>query len=77
MPTFDGGDNFVGIGGPDEGLGIIIGLGDESIDGGLQVDHGSEDTALETASGELGEVSLDGVEPGEHEVGTKWKTKRG
>ena len=71
MPTFDGGDDFVGIGGPDEGLGIIIGFGDELIDGCLQVGHGFEDTALETVSGELGEISLDGVEPGargRHEV---------
>jgi hypothetical protein len=41
------GDYFVGIGGPDKGLGLKIGLGDEAIDGGLDLDEGVEDAALE------------------------------
>jgi hypothetical protein len=31
MPTFDGGDNFVGVGGPHEGLRLGIGLCDEAV----------------------------------------------
>jgi hypothetical protein len=32
VPAFDGGDDFIGVGGPDEGLGIMIGLFDEAVD---------------------------------------------
>ncbi len=32
-PSFDGGDDFVGVGFPDEGLGILIVLLDEAVDG--------------------------------------------
>jgi hypothetical protein len=46
VPSVDGGDDFVGIGSPDEWLGIMIGLGNESVDGGLELDERSEDTAL-------------------------------
>jgi hypothetical protein len=48
-PTSHGGDGFVWIGGPGEGLWGLIGLGDEAVDGGLEVDDGSEDAALEAA----------------------------
>ena len=46
-PSLDGSDDFVWIGGPDEGLGIMVGLGDETVDGGLELDEGAEDAALE------------------------------
>lgn len=50
MPTFDGCDNLVGIGGPPEGLGfMLVVLGEEAIDGGLEVDDGMEDAALQAA----------------------------
>ena len=39
-------------------------LGEEAVDGGLEVDERAEDAALEAAPGELGEEALDGVEPG-------------
>ena len=42
----------------------MVGLGEEAVDGGLQIDDGSEDAALEAALGELGEEALDGIEPG-------------
>src|SRR5437867_9083015 len=64
MPAFDGGDDFVGIGGPYEGIGLGIGLCDESVDGGLEVEDGAEDASLEAPPGELGEEAFDGVEPG-------------
>lgn len=64
MPSFDGSDYLVGIGGPCERFGVFVGLGDEAVDGGLEVDEGVKDAALEASFGELGEVTLDGVEPG-------------
>ena len=38
VPAFDGGDDFVGIGGPGEWLWVVVGVGEEAIDGGLEVD---------------------------------------
>jgi len=35
VPAFDGGDDFVWIGRPSEGLGRLIGLGEEAVDGDL------------------------------------------
>jgi hypothetical protein len=37
MPTIGGGDDFVWIGGPDEGLWLLVVVGDEAIDGGLEI----------------------------------------
>ena len=51
-------------------------LGEETIDGGLQFDDGSEHATLEPLFGEFGEEALDGVRQ-EAEVGVKWKVKRG
>jgi hypothetical protein len=51
FPSLDGSEDAVGIGGPDEGLGVGIGFLDEAVDGGLKVDDGSEDAA---ASGVVG-----------------------
>jgi hypothetical protein len=36
VPASDGGDDFIGIGGPDEGVGIIVGFAEEAVDGGLE-----------------------------------------
>jgi len=63
MPTIGGGDDFVWIGGPDQGLWLLVVVGDEAIDGGLEIDDASEDAALEAPLGEDGEETLDGVEP--------------
>jgi hypothetical protein len=63
VPSPDSSDDFVWIGGPGEGLGIVVGLGDEAVDGGLKVGDGSEDAALESPSREFGEETLDGVKP--------------
>ena len=63
VPTFDGGDDFVWVSGPCEGLWVIVGLVEEPADGGLKFADGSEDAAFEAASGELGEESFDGIEP--------------
>ena len=63
VPTPDGGDDFIGIGSPDEGFGIIVGLPQEAVDGGLEVDDRAEHAALEATPSQLGEEALDGIEP--------------
>lgn len=63
MPASDSSDDFVGIGGPSEGLWLLIVLDEEAIDGGLEVDDRVEDAALEAPFRQLGEEALDGVEP--------------
>ena len=69
MPTIGGGDDFVWIGGPDEGLWLLVVVGDEAIDGGLEIDDAFEDAALEAPLGEDGEETLDGG------VRPRWKGK--
>ena len=39
MPTIAGGDDFVWIGGPDEGLWLPVVVGDEAIGCGLDIDR--------------------------------------
>jgi hypothetical protein len=63
VPASDGGDDFIGICGPDEGFGIIVGFAEEAVDGGLEIDDRAEHAAFEAALG-LGEEALDSVEPG-------------
>src|SRR5271156_444372 len=63
MPTAHGGDDFVGIGGPGEGLGLLIVLVEKAVDGCLQVGDGPEYAALEASFGQGGEKPFDGVEP--------------
>ena len=46
MPTSDSGEDFVWVCGPDKGFGMLVGLRDEAVDGGLKIDHATEDTAL-------------------------------
>ena len=64
MPSSDGGDDFVWISGPCEGLGLVIVLIEEPVDGGLQIDNRTKDTAFQSALCELGEKPFDGIEPG-------------
>src|SRR3954467_3953091 len=42
---------------------MMVGLGDEAVDRGLEIDHTSEDTAFQSLLGKFGEEALDGVEP--------------
>jgi hypothetical protein len=44
VPSFDGSDDLIWIGGPGEGFGVFVGFGNEAIDGGLEIDEGMEDT---------------------------------
>src|SRR5215469_16736005 len=60
----DSRDDRIWVSGPDEGLWVLVGLGEEALDGGLEIDERSEHTALEPASAELGKEALDGIEPG-------------
>ena len=46
-----------GIGGPGEGPGVLIVLGEIAVDGRLQVDDRTEDAALEPPSGQGREES--------------------
>ena len=63
VPSFDGSDDLIWIGGPGEGFGVFVGFGNEAIDGGLEIDEGMEDTPLEAPFCEFGEEAFDGVEP--------------
>jgi len=64
LPALDGVDNSIGIGGPDEGFWVPVGLGDEAFDCCLKIDDRVEDAAFEASPGKLGEEALDGVQPG-------------
>jgi len=48
-PSSDGGDDFVGVCIPCEGLRFGVGLGEEAVDGGLGVDDGAEEAAFQAA----------------------------
>ncbi len=63
MPTFDGRNDLIGVGFPDEWLWFLIVFFDEAFDGSLQVDDGMKDTVLEPSSGQFREEALDSVEP--------------
>ena len=64
VPALDGGDDFVGIGGPCEGLWLVVVLGEETVDGSLEVDDGVEDATFQAALRQPGEEALHRVEPG-------------
>ena len=64
VPSFDGGDDLVWVLGPGKGLGALVRLAEEAVDGGFEFFVGPEDAALETLLGKFGQESLDGIEPG-------------
>ena len=76
LPTLDGGEDAFGVGGPDEGFGVGVGLGHEAVDRELQFDDGLEDAALEPLECELGEEALTALSQ-DAEVGVKWGVQRG
>ena len=67
LGAIDGGDDFVGVCGPCEGLRLALVSAEEAVDGGLGVDDGVEDAAFREAWTHVEEastaLSLD------HEVG--------
>jgi hypothetical protein len=75
VPAFDGGDDLVGIGGPGEGLGLLVVLSKEAVDGGLEVDERMKNPALERRFDSLAKKPSTALSH-EHEVGVKWKVKR-
>ena len=60
MLSFDGVDDFDWIGGPGEGLWVVVGLVEEAVDGDLEVDNGAEHAAFHAPLRELCEEALDG-----------------
>jgi hypothetical protein len=50
VSTIGGGDDFVRVGGPDEGFGCPVVLGEKAVDGGLEVDNALEDASLVRAA---------------------------
>ncbi len=64
VPSFDGCNDFVRVGRPFEGFGVFVGLSDEAIDGGLEIDEGVKDPTFEPSPCEFGEEPFDGIEPG-------------
>ena len=63
VPAPYGGDDFIGIGCPYEGLWAFIVFGKETVGGRLKVDERMEDAAFEAAVGQPGEETLDGIGP--------------
>jgi hypothetical protein len=61
VPASDGSDDFIGIGGPHEGLGVIVGFLQEAVDGGLEIDDRAEDPAFEASFGQFGKKAFDGI----------------
>ena len=64
LSTADLGEDVGGSGGPDEGLGVPVVLGEVAMDGDLQVGNALEDSAADALAGDLGEEALDEIEPG-------------
>ncbi len=58
-PSVDGRDDLVGVCGPGEGLGVMVGLVEIAVDGSLEFDDGSERAALQAPLGKRGEEGLD------------------
>ena len=49
VPAPDGGDDFIRIGGPDEGVWALVVLGEEAVDGGLKIDERVEYASFEAS----------------------------
>ena len=64
LPAFDSGEDTFWIGRPNEGFWVGIGIGNEAVDGELQVDDGLEYAALEPLPGEPGKPTFDCIGPG-------------
>ena len=63
MPTFDGSNDLIGVGFPDEWLWLLIVLFDEAVDSRLQVDDGMKHTVFQPSARQLCEEALDGIQP--------------
>jgi len=63
VPASDGADDFVGAFCPSEKPRVLVCLGEEAVDSGLQGDEGTEHAALQAPLRQLGEAALDSVDP--------------
>jgi len=61
MPSAYGGDNFIGVGGPDEGTWLHSVLFEEAVDRKLQIEDRPEHAPFRSPFGERGEEPFDGV----------------
>ena len=61
VPTFDGGDDAVWVGGPDKGFRVVVGFVEEAVDGGPQVDEDADNRRLQPFVG-VGDHQLDAGE---------------
>jgi hypothetical protein len=75
VPAVCGGDDAVGVGGPGERLWAVVVFGQVTIDGGLEVDEGIEDAALQSPAGQFGKNPSTALSQ-DAEVGVKWKVQR-
>ncbi len=64
VPALDCCDDLVGVLGPFEWLWLLVMLGEEAVDGSLEVDDGVEHTAFQAALRQFGEEALHRAEPG-------------
>jgi hypothetical protein len=64
VPSFDSGDDFIGVLGPGKRHWVCIGVVEEGVDGIREFVQGSEHAALEALLGEFGKEPLDGIKPG-------------
>jgi len=62
-PSIDSGDDFIWIGFPVEGFGVLIMFLDEAIDRILQVNEGVEHAVFEPSARQFGEEALNGIQP--------------
>jgi hypothetical protein len=75
-PSFDGGDDLIGLLGPSEGAWVCVGLGEEPLDGGLKFDDRLEDTTLGLSPCQLGKKPTTALSQ-EAEGDVKWNVQRG
>ena len=76
MPASDGGNDFVGIGGPSEGRRLQVMFFEEAVDGGLQVETDLKTPRFNRRFVRVAKKPSTALSH-EQEVGVKWKTNRG
>ena len=74
-PALDGSDDLVGIGGLGERSWLAVVPGEETVDGGLEVDSRVEDAAFRRPFDWLAKKPTAALSH-EQEVGVKWKVRR-
>src|SRR6266853_906108 len=75
MPSTYGGDNFIGVGGPDEGFRLHIVLFQEAVDRSLEIEDRMEHAPFQSPFRERAKNPSTAFSH-EHEVGVKWNVNR-